>query len=315
MNRIEREYQNALDELRFSQEAKERMMNNLMNQKEQAPVRQRNFRPLRTGLIAAAVCAALLGTAGAANMIARQTKTYFLENKQDVQRVIESEIANNSDKGAPVAVGIHGGFNSEYDYRSTADGTEEWWNAYGLTPLEETVGTEEDGWTRMRKFQREGFLEQRYLAETLSGFNSLWTDTHWDTTWVEERYTSVPNGQTGYIKIRDGIMAKFSLSGEFQGEDGAAFKMDFSRGDRPHGDSDYRMTTGYDHVEVYQTLDGVEVSIEMGTSNSGKSVFWADFTSGCNYFGMVGTEVELDELHAILDSLDLSNLLEYRPVK
>ncbi len=73
MNQIEREYKNALDEVRFSQEAKERMMNNLMNQQEQAPVRRGSFRPLRAGLIAAAVCLALVGTAGAATAVYRLT--------------------------------------------------------------------------------------------------------------------------------------------------------------------------------------------------------------------------------------------------
>lgn len=41
MNQIEREYKNALDEVRFSQEAKERMMKNLMKQEERALVKGR----------------------------------------------------------------------------------------------------------------------------------------------------------------------------------------------------------------------------------------------------------------------------------
>lgn len=65
MNQIEREYQNALDGMRFSDGAKERMTNNLMNQKEQAPVGRGGFRPLRAGLVAACLCLALVGTAGA----------------------------------------------------------------------------------------------------------------------------------------------------------------------------------------------------------------------------------------------------------
>ena len=53
MSQIEREYKNALDDVRFSEAEKERMMNNLMNQKEQeqAQVGRRGFRPLRAGLI------------------------------------------------------------------------------------------------------------------------------------------------------------------------------------------------------------------------------------------------------------------------
>lgn len=270
-------------------------------------------RPLRMAVIAAAACLALVGTAGAAAYVARQGRTYFINSRDEVLGVIESAQVSDEGKDVPGAVVVGGGFNKDYEYKSTADDTEEWWDAYGLTPLEETVGTEEDGWTRMRKFQREGFLEQRYLAETLSDFNSLWAGTPWDTTWLEERYTSVPNGQTGYIKIKAGKTVEFSLCGEFQGENGAVFTVEFSKGDRPYADSVYQMTTGYDHTETYQTPDGVEVSIMMGTSNSGKTVFWADFTAGCNYFGMWGTELELDDLHDILDSLNLSALLEYAP--
>lgn len=64
---IEREYKDALNGLRFSAEAKERMMNNLMEQAEQKPARRRGVRSLRAGLIAAALCLALAGTAVAAN--------------------------------------------------------------------------------------------------------------------------------------------------------------------------------------------------------------------------------------------------------
>lgn len=73
MNQIEREYKNALDGVRFSQEAKERMMKNLMKQEERAPVKGRGFHGLRAGLIAACLCLALVGTAFAATAVYRLT--------------------------------------------------------------------------------------------------------------------------------------------------------------------------------------------------------------------------------------------------
>ena len=66
MEQIEREYRDALDGLRFSGDAKERMVDNLLEQRGQAPVKRRGARPLRAGLIAAAVCVLLVGTAFAA---------------------------------------------------------------------------------------------------------------------------------------------------------------------------------------------------------------------------------------------------------
>lgn len=64
MGRLEQDYRGALDGLRFSDAGKERIMNNLMEQAGR-PVKGKRFRPLRTALIAAALCLALVGTAGA----------------------------------------------------------------------------------------------------------------------------------------------------------------------------------------------------------------------------------------------------------
>lgn len=62
MSSIERDYRDALDGLRFSDAGKERIMKNLMEQGKQ-PVKGKHFRPMRTALVAACVCLALLGTA------------------------------------------------------------------------------------------------------------------------------------------------------------------------------------------------------------------------------------------------------------
>ncbi|MCI9367338.1 MAG: hypothetical protein HFF19_03515 [Oscillospiraceae bacterium] len=70
--RFEGEYREALDCLRFSQDGKERIMKNLMERQEREPVKAKRFRPLRTALIAAALAAALLGTAGAAQFFGVQ---------------------------------------------------------------------------------------------------------------------------------------------------------------------------------------------------------------------------------------------------
>ncbi|MBD5132895.1 MAG: hypothetical protein HDT38_00250 [Clostridiales bacterium] len=77
MKRLEQDYRDALDGLRFSKEAKERLMNGLMERAEQKPAKRRGVRPLRAGLIAAAVCVLLVGTAFAATTIYNlMLKTY-----------------------------------------------------------------------------------------------------------------------------------------------------------------------------------------------------------------------------------------------
>lgn len=57
----ERDYREALDALRFSGEGKERIMKNLMEEGKR-PVKAKRFKVMRAGLIAAAVCVALVGT-------------------------------------------------------------------------------------------------------------------------------------------------------------------------------------------------------------------------------------------------------------
>lgn len=69
MNQIE-DYREAMDSLGFSDEGKERIMKNLMEQTTGKSGKRRNARPLRPVLIAAVLCLALLGTAVAAQIFA-----------------------------------------------------------------------------------------------------------------------------------------------------------------------------------------------------------------------------------------------------
>lgn len=62
MGRLEQDYREALDSLRFSDAGKERILENLMEHRAERPVKRRGGRPLRVALIAAAVCLALVGT-------------------------------------------------------------------------------------------------------------------------------------------------------------------------------------------------------------------------------------------------------------
>lgn len=68
MGRLEQDYREALDGLRFSNEGKEHIMQNLM---EQQTKKGRTARPLRAALIAACVCLALVGTVFAVTELSR----------------------------------------------------------------------------------------------------------------------------------------------------------------------------------------------------------------------------------------------------
>ena len=62
---MRREYKDALDGLSFSGGEKERIMNNLMEQEMERTVKGKRLWPMRAALIAAALCGALIMTAGA----------------------------------------------------------------------------------------------------------------------------------------------------------------------------------------------------------------------------------------------------------
>ena len=309
MSQIEREYKNALDDVRFSEAEKERMMNNLMNQKEQeqAQVGRRGFRPLRAGLIAAAACAALVMTAGAATIVARQANINFLGSYG------EAEDAQKAQQGDDSLDGAYGDL-KDYDEGTPPDMEALWNGEPGATLVEETVGTDGEGWTAKRviQYERDGktYQSTMYKAEAPSGYNSLWKS--WDTSWLEEHYAANHWGTFARtITYRDKLRF-LALGGEYQ--DGETrFNIGFSwNGSFVRGD-EYRVAGNKEYAELYTTPDGVEVAIEMDTSDTGKSVFWASVEGGHNSFSMFGTQMEVDALHGILDSLNLSTLLEYAP--
>ena len=321
MNRIEREYKNALDQVRFSQEEKERMMNSLMNQQEQALVKRRSFRPLRTGLWAAAVSAALIVTAGAAGVAARQNKIQYLEKEEFQERYWEE---------------VENGHTGPYTYSNsrpngtdmngmTAEESELWWKGPAGELLEDTAGTEQDGWTAKRVFRYRGghgydgvwddereYVETRYLAPGLSGFNGLWAGL--DTGWLEEHYTADPNGQHFHTISTGGELFSFGFA-SYYGRGDTMFNLCYYWDRFQTHKDEYRVSSNYAFTEIYTTADGMEAAIEMNPTVSGKTEFWVTLYTGHHSFSMFGTQMELDDLHRLLDSLDLSRLVGYDPLK
>lgn len=308
----EREYWQALDGLRFSQEEKERIMNHLMeqqNQEEKRPVKGKRLRPLRAALVAAAVCAALVGTAGAATFVARQARINFFDSHEEAV-----EAARRDNPGVDNGVcGVDTQDLKDYDEMESLN-IERWWNGeLGQTLMEEAAGTEQDGWTAKRVFQgqwgNQTYLFHKYKAERLSDLNGLWDV--WDTTWLEEHYAFDPETLYAEQMELDGAPSRITLIGEFRGQEGTVFNIQYSwRDDQVLGDQAY-LQEGLDHHEVYTTADGVEATIMTATSHSGKTVFWVNAIFGHGDFSMFGNQVEMNELYAILDSLNLSAMLEY----
>lgn len=321
MNQTEREYREALDGLRFSEEAKERMMKNLMEQMGDNPMKRKKFQPLRTGLIAAAACAALVGTAAAANVLARQASVQYLDREQ-FDKEYNEYLREHGYSSPQYSDGHYTGM----DFRGTsAEDSEAWWQGPGGTLVEEKAGTAEDGWTAKRVFQCRGsegrarglgnkeYLETRYRAGHVSDFGGLWDC--WDVSWLEEHYDTNPNWTFARTFTHQDTLYFMAVGAEYQGDGDARFNMIYSW-DRSYVHEDVFYVAGSkEYEELYTTPDGVVLAIEMDTSSTGKSVFWVSLGGGHSSFDMFGTQMELSDLHELLDSLNLSKLLEYNPAE
>ncbi len=318
MGRFEQDYRETLDGLAFSGAGKERIMKNLVEQTAGKPAKGRGGRPLRAVLIAAALCAALVGTAFATVAAARQARITYL-NPDEFRQGYDDYLEEHGYSSSQYSDGRYDG--SDFNLSGAAS-WETWWQNPDAELVEELGGTAGDKWTAKRVFKsnlgsigyglRQGqtYVETRYQAERASDYTSLWG--LWDLSWLEERYTANPHGTFARtITYRDELRF-LGIHGEYQ--DGETqFNLGYSwDGSFVHKD-EYRVAGNKEFTELYTTADGVEVFIEMDTSGTGKSVFWAGVYGGYNSFSMFGTQMGLDDLHDILDSLHLSFLLEYQP--
>lgn len=313
---IEREYRETLDGLRFSEEKKEEMMKQLMEPK---PVKRQGVRPLPAGLIAAAVCAALLGTAAGANVLARQAHITYLDRGQFTKEYSEY-LEEHGESSSQYSDGHYTGM----DFKGTsAEDQEAWWQGPNGTLVEEAAGTAEDGWTAKRVFRCRGnegrarglgnkeYLETRYRAGHVSDFNGLWDC--WDVSWLEEHYTTNPNWAFARTIAYKEDLYFMALGAEYWGNGDVRFNMSYAWDKAYVHKDELRAAGSKEYEELYTTPDGVVLAIEMDTSATGKRVFWVSLGNGHNSFDMFGTQMELDDLHDILDSLNLSKLLEYNP--
>ena len=82
--------------------------------------------------------------------------------------------------------------------------------------------------------------------------------------------------------------------------------------DEDYGD-EFMLTQDMELAEQYETRDGAVVSIAMAKTEAGKTFFWVDYHVGEIAFSMGGTQLELEDIHTIVDSLNLSALGAARP--
>ena len=260
---------------------------------------------MKRGAIAALAAVLLVGTAAAVGM--SQGWIHFFSSEEEI---LQATLAGTD--GGTTGYGFYGGadYGELQSIQEMADAAYTWAEEQG-TLVQQAQGTAPDGWTRMwtEEYDEDGQLlwETYYQADGLSPLDALW-DTGLDLTWLEAHYTPASDGGLADFRRAAGEddIFRAELVGEYQGEDGQVFNLQYTyeKGSTPA--DQYQLVDGY--YEYYTTQDGVQVAIQVETSHTGKSMLWVTVYAGEIDFSMTGTQVELEELHAILDSLELSRL-------
>ena len=275
----------------------------------EAAARRPRRRPVWGKLLAVAAAAAVLTTTGLAVGVSQGWVHFFPSEEEVVQAAMAGAEGDTAGHSVP----------SRNDYEELqsvgelADLRLESTLSEGETLVEHAQGTPSDGWTRMRtvEYEEDGrrLWDSDYQADGLSALAPIW-DTGLDLTWLEENCT--PNPGAGLATFHRAAGEELAVSfyaeliGEYRGEDGQIFNLQYvyEKGSEPL--DQYRLAEGY--CEYYTTQDGVQAAIQIETSHTGKSLFWVDVSVGEIDFSMFGTQVELEEIHAILDSLELSQM-------
>ena len=187
---------------------------------------------------------------------------------------------------------------------------------YSLVSREQ--GGPEDDW-RERCIWEDSQTETQtvfYWADSMADLESFWPEVVPHAFWLDGQYTPSPMGMSyGYdADLATGEVWGRYFSGEYTGEDGAAFEFGFTYNARYTWPDWYSVDlTGQEYQEQYETKDGAVVSIEIIPSVTGKSVFYTAISTEHTLCTLHGTQMELEESRDILDHLELSQLLTYQP--
>ena len=176
-------------------------------------------------------------------------------------------------------------------------------------------GSPEDGWTEMCSGRDSYRTYSLYQADTLAGLSEFWPVEAPDFTWLDETYLPLPGGhvfsKSEYPRTPSGDGSSFS--GIYQREDGAQIWLNWSFYLRRQVSDRYHVKDPQAQVEEYTTEDGMEVSIQWTASISGQSQFYARCGYGYASFSAQGCSLTPEELHALLDHMNLSALTHYQP--
>lgn len=305
---FEQRYPAELEEIRLNDQQISRLVSAMTG----PPRKRRRLGRRAAVLIAAAVL--LTACAGAAGVALRQARTYYFDTQEEAARAADQAAKESGASAAGYGVKM---VPEDYPPQEPMDMEERasWFHEV----LEHREGGPRDGWIEMISGVDELTQVTIYQGDSLAGLLDFWPQglLSPDLAWVEERYAPVPGCQ--YYGQQEGIGdgAKTSIfysttfDGEFQTSRGSPFRLYWDFHPKYEAPDSYLVAEGLDKVEEYTTRDRVTVTIEWDTSVNGQKQFSASFSYGHASFEMPGAEMEAEEIHEILDHLNLSALTQY----
>lgn len=297
-----REYRHMMAQIKLTDEEKERIMDNIESRHT-----GKNRSPGHKLAVLAVAAALMISAMGAGLAVVQGRMTFFTDREEAENAVGPHGYYDNTEEGARYDY-------FEWDLPSHIErvikknsGVASWHE-----DTEFANGGPEDGWTKLvtglYDSEEEGLVRDTwYQGDSLSSLSGVW-DTGLDMAWLDEHYQA--EAEAHYVMIRTAVDAQtphyVEVNGQYRGDKDQIFRISYQYNTAYDTPYDFAELTEY--YEYYVTKDGVTVPIEMHHSETGKTPFTASLELSKIRFAVIGTQLEIDELHTLLDSLHLSSL-------
>lgn len=289
-------------------------------------------------LLAAAL--ALTACAAGTGVLLQQIQTHYFATEAEAQAAIQSA---HGEEASPPEYDVYDYEIPDYETPPKIEDVE-LLLSISTEVLAHEMGGPEDGWTEMF-IRTSGKLnpqkETYYKGNTMQAYTDFWPVETPDLSWLETSYIPLA-GHQRYIReeriqgewltlddwksdpegaeAREFLLRSLEFFGDFQDEAGNGFSLywNFRSPDTVPEPDAYVVTGSMDHLEEYTTADGVPVQIQWFTSAGGQDRFFVDCAFGPEgtnaawaSFSLEGADLKSEEVHEILDHMNLSALSAY----
>ena len=265
-------------------------------------------RRLKSALVLAAAALTLTACVGAtAVAVVTQTRNHYFEDPEEAADAATQAALEAGSDTAGVAYAPEE--MSDYPPQEALDVEDVMSRMDQILAYEE--GGPEDGWTLMFSGEDELTRDTYYVADSLSALAGFWPVGTPDLEWLDTNFTPVPGAQhyVEQVGINDGasisIFTYDYCAGEYQTAEGDPFSLSWNFHPSWESSDQFTVLGGIDRVEDYTTADGAAVTIEWYTTVSGQSRCFANIDWPHVSFSLDGAWLEPEEVHEILDHMNL----------